>query len=139
MRLSHFLLVGLLMAQQAHADVVQVPSLSDGTVDLEKVFDGFELAFPVYARGGLSTEFGGKFLGEDFSGRVIEGDTTQYFVLAIVAPTLSEHGHFLIAVLATEAICLRNGLATGLVLWHETKNRDGTAWEVSTSCSNPSN
>lgn len=139
LRLCNFILAGLVTANLAHADVVQVPVLANGSVDLEKVLDGFELAFPVNSNGVQSNGFTGEMLGGGFSGRVIEGDTAHKFVLAIDAPTHSEHGHFLVAVLATETICLRNALAPGLVLWQETKIRNGTTWEVSASCSTPTN
>lgn len=139
MRTSHFLFLGLLLAQSAHADDVQVPVLADGTVDLEKVLDDFEIVFPTPTNDVQSNEFAGKLLGEAFSGQVIDGHPTQDFSLAVDAPAISEHGNYLIAVFATETICLRNGLAPGLVLWHETKNRNGTAWEVSTSCSSSTN
>lgn len=139
MRSFHFLLACLVSANLAHADVAQVPVLADGSVDIAKVFDGFELAFPIYSDGVQPTRFTGEMLGGQFSGRVIDSDTARDFVLAVDAPTLSEHGHFLIAVLATEAICLRKGLAPGQVLWQDTKIRSGTAWEVLTSCSNSTN
>jgi hypothetical protein len=139
LRLPRILFAGLVTASLAHADVVQVPVLADGSVDLEKVFDGFELAFPIYSNDVKSYEFSGRMLGGVFSGRLVEGEIADRFTLAIDAPTLSEHGHFLIAVLASETICLRNGLAPGLVRWQETKTRKGTAWEVATSCSSPVN
>lgn len=139
LRLFSFLVVGLVIANLAHADVVQVPMLADGSVDLEKVLNDFELAFPLYSNGVRSNDFTGKMLGEVFSGGIIEGDTARSFVLAVDAQTLSEHGHFLVAVLATETICIRNGLAPGLMLWQDTKTRNGTAWEVAASCSTPAN
>ena len=138
-RLHNLFLASLVAANLAHADDVQVPVLADGSADLEKVFGGFELAFPVNSNGGQSTDFTGEMLGEVFSGHVLNTETAEHFYLSVDAPTLSEHGNFLVAVLATEAICLRNGLAPGRVLWQDTKARNGTAWEVSTSCSTPKN
>jgi hypothetical protein len=139
MRFWNILMAALVTANLANADIVQVPVLADGSADLEKVLGSFELAFPVNSNGVQSTHFTGEMLGEVFSGRVLDGDTADYFFLAVNAPTLSEHGHFLVAVLATETICLRSGLVPGRVLWQDTKVRNGTAWEVSTSCSTPKN
>jgi hypothetical protein len=132
---SHFLLACLLTTQSAHADVVQVPLLADGTVHVEEVMSGFELVFPIFENESQSTEFTGKILGEPFVGGVIQTDTLQDFALVIEAPTLSDHGNFLIAVMATGAICARNGLSPGKVLWSDTRNRNGATWKVSTSCS----
>lgn len=134
MRLMRFISAFLIAAQPVHSEVVQVPLRADGTVNLDEVLSGFSLAFPVYSDGSPSTEFSGKLLGEPFSGRIIAGDTTQEFTLAIDARSLSEHGNFLIAVSATGVICLRDGLPPGMVLWQDTKHQRGTIWEVSASC-----
>ena len=134
MRLFYFILACLLTTQPTHADVVQVPLYADGSVNLEDALSGFELAFSIFENETQSTEFAGELLGEPFAGGVIEADTMQDFALAIEAPTLSEHGNFLIAVMATDAICARNALRPGLVLWSDTKNHKGATWEVSTSC-----
>lgn len=139
MRLWNFLLALLVTANLANADVVQVPVTADGSTDLDKVLDNFRMAFPVYSNGVQPTDFTGEMLGEVFSGRVFKGDIADFFFLSIDAPTLSEHAHFLVAVLATDVICLQNGLSPGPVLWQETKVHNGTAWEVSTSCSTPRN
>ncbi|WP_300530826.1 hypothetical protein [uncultured Mameliella sp.] len=135
MRFSHFLLPALLVAHQAQADVVNVPLLSDGTVDIEKVFQGFQFALPIHADGAQVNNFTGKILGEPFEGRLIDGVSPEEFSLAIDAPTLSEHASFLIAVLATELICLRRSRSPGAVLWDEAQSRNGGTWEVATSCS----
>ena len=134
MRISICLLAFLLSAQPLYADLVQVPLLADGSVNVEEALSGFQLAFPIAEGGAQSINFSGKILGEHFSGGALRADTLQDFALAIEAPTLSEHGNFLIAVLATDAICGRRGLRSGTVLWSETKNHNGAAWEVTTSC-----
>jgi hypothetical protein len=96
---------------------------------------GFEIVFSILASGAQSFDFSGKLLGEDFGGSVVGSHITGDLSIAIEAPTLSEHANFLIAVLATDAICTRNGLQPGTVLWRETKKRKGSSWEASTSCS----
>ena len=103
-------------------------------MNLEEALSGFKLTFPIFENETQSTEFAGELLGEPFAGRVIEANTMQDFALSIEAPTLSEHGNFLIAVMATDAICARNALRPGLVLWSDTKNHKSATWEVSTSC-----
>lgn len=113
---------------------MQVPLLADGTVNLEEIFSGFHLSFPVHEDGAQSSQFTGKLLNEPFAGRVIKAESLHDFTLAIEAPRLSEHGNFLIAVLATDAICVRNGLRPGIVLWQDTKKRIGATWQVSTYC-----
>ncbi|MEP6021438.1 MAG: hypothetical protein ABJ251_23440 [Paracoccaceae bacterium] len=133
-RFSYFLLACLLTMQPAHADVIQVPLIEDGTVDVDEVMSGFQLAFPILDDGNQTSVFTGQLLGQPFSGSVIDANTMQDFTLAIEAPTLSEHGNFLIAVLTTELICLRNGLSPGVVLWSDTRNHNGATWEVTTSC-----
>lgn len=134
MRIIKFLIASLFLLQPAYADVVEVPLLSDGTVNLDAVMSTLSLAFPIHSDGSLPTDFTGEMLGEKFSGRVIDVDSKQGFTLAIDAPTHSEHGNFLIAVLATDIICLRSGSSPGPVLWKDTRKRAGTIWEVSTSC-----
>ncbi|MDF2143152.1 hypothetical protein [Paenirhodobacter sp. CAU 1674] len=134
MRISICLFACLLSAQPSYADIVQVPLLEDGSVNVEEALSGFQLAFPIVENGVQSNDFFGKLLGEHFSGEVLRADAIQDFTLIIEAPTLSEHGNFLIAVLATDAICSRSGLRPGMVLWSETKSRNGAAWEVTTSC-----
>ncbi|MEO9821366.1 MAG: hypothetical protein ABJ370_09610 [Paracoccaceae bacterium] len=134
MRFSYFLLACLLTMQPAYADVVQVPLIEDGTVNMDEVMSGFQLAFPILEDGEQSSVFAGQLLGQPFSGGVIDANTMQDFTLAIEAPTLSEHGNFLIAVLATDLICLRNGLSPGIVLWSDSKFHNGASWQVSTSC-----
>jgi len=138
MRLKPILFVCIIMAQPAQAETVQVPELPDGSVDVEQVMSGFEIAFPILSFGAQNFDFSGKLLGEGFGGSVVATDITGDLSIAIDAPTLSEHANFLIAVLATGAICARNGLLPGPVLWSETKKRTDSSWEVSTSCS-PSN
>jgi len=134
LRFSYFLLACLLTAQPAHADIIQVPRLAGGSVNIEEVLSGFELAFRIFENAAQSTEFTGELLGEPLAGGEMAADTMQGFALAIEAPTLSEHGNFLIAVLVTEAICARNALSPGKVLWSDTSGRKGTTWEVWTSC-----
>lgn len=138
MRFVTFLLASLVTANVAQADIAEIPLLPDGSVDLEKIFHGFELAFPIYANGTQATRFEGEMLGGQFSGHVIEGDTAHEYTLVLEAPKHSEHGHFLIAILATEVVCLRRGYAPGKLRWQETKFHDGTTWKVSTSCATPS-
>jgi len=138
MRLKPILFVCFITAQPAQAETVQVPELPNGSVDVEQVMSGFEILFPILSFGAQASHFSGKLLGEDFGGRVLEADVSGDLSIAIDAPTLSEHANFLIAVLATDAICARSGLRPGPVLWSETKKRKGSSWEVSTSCS-PSN
>lgn len=134
MRIILILIASLFLLQPAYADVVEVPLLSDGTVNLDEVLPTLSFAFPIYEDGSLPTDFTGEILGEPFAGRVIDVDSKQGFTLAIDAPTHSEHGNFLIAVLATDVICLRGGSSPGLVLWKDAKKRAGTIWEVSTFC-----
>ena len=134
MRLFCYILACLLTTQPTHADVVQVPLYADGTVILEEVFSGFSLTFPIFENETQSIEFTGELLGEPFAGGVIEANTMQDFALSIEAPTLSEHGNFLIAVMVTDVICARNALRPGLVLWSDTKTHKGATWEVATSC-----
>ncbi|MEP2897068.1 hypothetical protein [Roseibium sp.] len=138
MRLKPILFVCIIMALPAQAETVRVPKLPDGSVDVEQVMSGFEIAFLILSFCAQDSDFSGKLLGEDFGRSVVATDTTGDLSIAIDAPTLSEHANFLIAVLATGAICARNGLLPGPVLWSETKKRTGSSWEVSTSCS-PSN
>ena len=138
MRLKPILFVCFIMAQPTKAETVQVPELPDGSVDVEQVMSGFEIQFPILSSGAQASDFSGKLLGEGFGGNVVAADITGDLSIAIDAPTLSEHANFLIAVLATDAICARNGLRPGPVLWSKTKKRTGSGWEVSTSCS-PSN
>jgi hypothetical protein len=138
MRLKSILFVCLVSAQPAQAETVRVPKLPDGSVNVEQVMSGFEIVFPILSSGAQDFDFSGKLLGEDFGGSVVGSDITGDLSIAIDAPTLSEHANFLIAVLATDAICARNGLRPGTVLWRETKKRKGNSWEASTSCS-PSN
>ena len=135
MRLTSVLFACTITAQLAQAETVQVPELPDGRVDVEQVMSGFEIVFSVLPSGEQASDFSGQFLGEDFSGSVAEVDVSVDLSMTIDAPTLSEHANFLIAVLATDAICLRNGLRTGPVRWSDTKRRKGSSWEVSTSCS----
>lgn len=135
MRLPYLFLLGLFWAHRALADVVQVPLLPDDTVDFDKVYQGFHLEFPIFENNADSTEFTGTILGEVFSGQLSLGETLEEFFLAINAPTLSEHGNFLIAVLATQIICLRNDRAPGGVLWQDTAKHNGVIWDVSSSCS----
>lgn len=135
MRLKPILFVCLLAAQPLQAKTVQVPHLPDGSLDVEQVMSGFEILFPILSTGAQASDFSGKLLGEDFDGSVVEADIAGDLRITIDAPTLSEHANFLIAVLATGAICARNGLRSGPVLWSETKQRKGSSWEVSTSCS----
>ena len=137
MRLKSILLAYFLSLQPAHAETVDVPELPDGRVNVEHVMSGFEIVFPIQAAGIQASNFSGKILGEDFKGHVLEADATGGFRIAIDASTLSEHANFLIAVLATNAICTRNGLRPGSVLWGETKDRKGSNWEVTTSCLPP--
>ncbi|WP_152544637.1 hypothetical protein [Actibacterium mucosum] len=135
MRLKPILFVCFFAAQPAQAETVQVPVLPDGSVDVEQLMSGFDIVFPILSSGAQASGFSGKLLGEDFDGNVVEAEFAGDLRIAIDAPTLSEHANFLIAVLATDAICARNGLRPGLVLWSETKKRKGSSWEVSTSCS----
>lgn len=137
MRLESILFVCFVTAQLAQAETVQVPELPDGSVDVEQVMSGFEIAFPILSSGSQASVFSGKVLGEDFDGSVVEADVAGDLSIVIDAPTLSEHANFLIAVLATSAICARGGLRPGHVLWSETKKRTGGSWEVSASCSPP--
>ncbi|WP_425071763.1 hypothetical protein [Sagittula sp. S175] len=134
MRIYICLFSCLLSAQPSYAEIVQVPLLADGSVNVEEALSGFQLAFPIVENGAQRIVFSGEILGEHFFGEVLRADTMQDFTLVIEAPTLSEHGNFLIAALATDAICLRSGLRPGMVLWSETKNHKGAAWEVTTSC-----
>lgn len=138
MRLKPILFVCFISAQPAQAETVQVPELPDGSVDVEQVMSGFEIVFPVLSPREQASDFSGELLGEGFRGSLVEADIKGDMKIAINAPTLSEHANFLIAVLATDAFCARNGLRPGPVLWSETKKRKGSSWEVSTSCS-PSN
>ena len=138
MRLKSILFVCLILAQPAQAETVQVPELPDGSVDVEQVMSGFEIVFPILSSGKQAFDFSGELLGEGFRGSVVEGDIAGDMKIAIDAPTLSEHANLLIAVLATGAICARNELGAGPVLWSETKKQKNSKWEVSTSCS-PSN
>ncbi|MGX9354015.1 hypothetical protein ACS3SW_20390 [Roseobacteraceae bacterium S113] len=135
MRLKSILFACFLAVQPAQADVVQVPKLPDGNVDVEQLLSGFDLIFPVFTSKVQVSDFSGQMLGEDFNGSVFEANNAGGFNITIDAPTLSEHASFLIAVLTTDAICARNGLRPGPVLWSETKKGKGTNWEVSTSCS----
>jgi hypothetical protein len=135
MRLKSLLCVCFITAQLAQAETVQVPESPDGSIDVEQVMSSFEIAFSILTSGEQASDFSGQFLGENFSGSVVEADISVDLRLAIEAPTLSEHANFLIAVLATDAICTRNGLRPGPVRWSETKKRKGRSWEVSTSCS----
>lgn len=134
MRIIKPLIASFFLLQPSYADVAEVPLLSDGTVNLDALLPTLKLAFPIHAVGARPTDFTGEMLGEKFAGRVIANASKQGFTLAIDAPTHSEHGNFLIAVLATEAICLRDGFSPGLVRWNDTRKRTGTVWEVSTSC-----
>ncbi len=135
MHLKSVLFVCFITAQLAQAETVRVPELPDGSVDVEQMLSGFRIVFPVLPSGEQASDFLGRFLGEDFSGSVVEADNSVDLSIAIDAPTLSEHANFLIAVLAIDAICARNGLRPGPVRWSETKKRKGSNWEVSTSCS----
>lgn len=135
MRLKSILFAFFITAQPVQADTVQVPKLTDGNVDLEQVLSDFSLVFPIRSSESQASDFSGNLLGEDFSGSAGEPDARGHFVIAIDAPTLSEHANFLLAVLATDAVCTRNRLRPGSVLWSETKNPKGRIWEVSTSCS----
>jgi hypothetical protein len=135
MRLKSLLFVCFITAQLAQAETVQVPELPDGRVDVEQVMSSFEIVFSVLSSGEQASDFSGQFLGENFSGSVVQVDISAGLSLAIDAPTLSEHANFLIAVLATDAICARNGLRPGTVRWNDTKRQKGSSWEVSTSCS----
>lgn len=134
MRLVSLLCASLVLALPSFAEVVQVPLLADGTVDLEKVYSGFVISYPVYDNGAPPTVFSGELLGEPFEGKVIGTDVQQGYALQIDAPTLSEHGNFLIAVSVTAGVCLRHNLSPGLVLWKDAKRPDGTFWVVETSC-----
>lgn len=138
MRLFHFLLAGLFAWQPSYADVVQVPLHSDGTTNLDEVYSGFELAVPTYSNGARAKEFRGILLRQPFYGEIKETENTQDFSLSIEAPTLSEHGNFLIAVLVTDAVCVQDELRPGLVLWKDTAYHNGSTWDVSTSCTNAS-
>lgn len=135
MRPKPILFVCLIAVQPLQAETVQVPHLPDGRVDVEQVMSGFEILFPILSSDAQDSDFSGKFLGEDFDGSVVEADIAGDLRIAIDAPTLSEHANFLIAVLAADAICARNGLRPGPVLSSETKQRKGSSWEVSTFCS----
>ncbi|MCV6597038.1 MAG: hypothetical protein OIF40_08155 [Mangrovicoccus sp.] len=135
MRLKSILFACFVTVQLAQAETVQVPELPDGSVDVEQVMSGFEIIFPILPSGAQASDFSGQLLGEDFSGSVVEADIWGGLSIAIDAPTLSERANFLIAVLATDAICARNGLRPGPVLWNEAKKREGSSWQVSTSCS----
>ncbi|MDT0684184.1 hypothetical protein RM543_15980 [Roseicyclus sp. F158] len=135
MRCKSILFACFLIGQPAQADTVQVPELPDGSVDVEQVMSGFEIVFPMLSSDAQTFDFSGQILGEGFIGSFVEADPTGGFSISIDAPTLSEHANFLIAVLATDTICLRKGLRPGPVLWSETKDRKGSDWEVSTSCS----
>lgn len=135
MRFKPILFVCFIAAQPLQAETVQVPHLPDGSVDVEQVMSGFEIFFPILSPGSQASDFSGKLLGEDFGGSMVEADIAEDLQITIDAPTLSEHANFLIAVLATDAICARNGLRSRPVLWSETKQRKGSSWQVSTSCS----
>jgi len=135
MRLKSVLFVCFITAQLARAETVQVPELPDGSVDVEQVMSGFGIVFPILSSGEQASDFSGQFLGESFSGSVVEADISVDLSIAIDAPTLSEHANFLIAVLAADVFCARNGHRPGPVRWSETKKRRGSSWEVSTSCS----
>lgn len=135
MKLKSILLTCFIAAQAVQADTVQVPRLPDGSVDIEQLLTNFVFVFPLHSSGEQASDFSGSFLGEEFNGNVTDTDTMHEFNISVNAPTLSEHANFLIAVLATSAICARNELGSGPVLWEETKNRNGGNWEVSSSCS----
>lgn len=134
MRVISFFLACFFTVQPLHAEVVQVPLLADGTVDLDEVHSSFSISFPIYGVETQYSEFVGEILGEPFAGTVFEADLTQDISLSIEAPTLSEHGNFLIAVSVTGIFCLQKGLRSGTVLWQETGNHTGAIWEVSSSC-----
>lgn len=137
MRIIHLFIASFLMSQPAYAEFVEVPLRADGTVNLDQVLPTLKFSFPLYESGAVALDFSGEMLGEQFVGRAIDVDPTQRFTLMIDAPTHSEQGNFLIAVLATDIICLRGGFSPGSVLWSDTKRHNGTTWEVSASCASP--
>ena len=59
MRIIKFLIASLFFLQPAYADVVEVPLLSDGTVNLDAVMSTLSLAFPIHSDGSLPTDFTG--------------------------------------------------------------------------------
>lgn len=122
------------MAQPSQGDVVQVPLLADGTVNLDEVLPSLSLSFPIFETGTFYSEFVGEFLGEPLAGKMVGTDAMPDFTLSIEAPTLSEHANFLIALSVIDVICVRKGLRPAPVLWRETAKYNDRTWEVSGSC-----
>jgi hypothetical protein len=136
--LAALLAVALLgMAEPAAAEVVDVPMLPDGTVDIERVLSGFTVSHALHDRYVSSTAFTGTVLGEAFSGNIIDIEPQRRFVLEIAAPTVSEHGSFIIALLVLDSACTMNGLVPDPLPWHKTAIKKHDVWTVEASCSLP--
>ncbi len=118
----------------ARADVVDVPLLPDGAVDVDMVLSTFHVSSPVLEARG-SNVLTGAILGKSFSASHGVVNVASPFDLTIRSADLSEHAYFVTALLLNDIICMRHELAPNRLLWAETASRIDGGWHVQASCS----
>lgn len=133
-RILRVFFIWLLCASSALADSVDVPRISDGTVDVDAILSSFEIAKPITTGAGLG-QYSGKILGETF-GASVSGDVLSgTFTLGIRSPNLSEHAIYMTAILLTDVVCLAHNRGVIELGWTDASVKVGTEWRVNSSCS----
>ncbi len=130
-----FVLLLLMYGSVAQAETADVPLLPDGTVDVDAVESTFSAIRPILTTGAAPL-FTGSMLGQSYTARYDDSDLSEPFELTITSTGLSEHAHYLVALLLNELICvITNDLGLGDVPWHETAVPVDSGWKVQMSCS----
>jgi hypothetical protein len=128
------IIAGIFCSSVASAETTEVPRLSNGAVDVDAVFSSFKVASP-FVNDAEVSQFDGELLGQSFEASLAGNVSAAPFDLTIRAATLSDEATFMVAVLLTDIICMKQNRGSAGVKWKESATRQGDLWRVTSSCS----